>query len=107
MFERSVGGINCMRPKNKRLKYIGISVAIIITILALRFGISRFVLPTQTASVQLTFYEYKIQPDEVINILVPDTNEIQIKITAQKTNLSVKYQLNDGEWTSYTNRRYN
>lgn len=91
-----------MKVKNKSLKFVGIAVAIIITILAFRFGLSKYVLPTQTASVQLNFYEYRIQPDEIISLLVSETNELQVKITAQKTNLSIKYQLNNGEWIPYT-----
>ena len=89
--------------QNKRLKQIIGIVAIVVTIIALQFGVSKYVL-NKEKSTQLNFYEYRIQPSEIV--ISPETytgEEVTVTITTEKPGLSIQYQLGDnGEWVDYT-----
>ena len=50
--------------QNKRLKQIIGIVAIVVTIIALQFGVSKYIFNREKAT-QLNFYEYRIQPSEI------------------------------------------
>lgn len=88
----------------KRLKQIIGIVAIVITIIALQFGISKYILNNEK-STQLNFYEYRIQPSEIV--ISPETytgEEVTVTIVTdiETTGLSIQYQLGDSdEWIDY------
>lgn len=90
--------------QNKRLKQIIGIVAIVVTIIALQFGVSKYIFNREKAT-QLNFYEYRIQPNEIV--ISPETytgEEVTVTITTdtEKTGLSIQYQLGDnGEWIDY------
>ena len=97
------GNTNKRISSNKKLKEIALVIAIILGIIVIQFGVSKYMFNKEKAT-QLNFYEYRIQQSEII--ISPETytgEEVTVTITAEKPGLSVQYQLgNDGEWIDYT-----
>ena len=97
------GNTNKRISSNKKLKEIALVIAIILGIIAIQFGVSKYIFNKEKAT-QLNFYEYRIQQSEIV--ISPETytgEEVTVTITAEKPGLSVQYQVgNDGEWIDYT-----
>ena len=97
------GNTNKRISSNKKLKEIALVIAIILGIIVIQFGVSKYMFNKEKAT-QLNFYEYRIQQSEIV--ISPETytgEEVTVTITAEKPGLSVQYQLgNDGEWIDYT-----
>ena len=97
------GNTNKRISSNKKLKEIALVIAIILGIIAIQFGVSKYMFNKEKAT-QLNFYEYRIQQSEIV--ISPETytgEEVTVTITAEKPGLSVQYQVgNDGEWIDYT-----
>ena len=97
------GNTNKRISSNKKLKEIALVIAIILGIIVIQFGVSKYMFNKEKAT-QLNFYEYRIQQSEIF--ISPETytgEEVTVTITAEKPGLSVQYQLgNDGEWIDYT-----
>ena len=103
----------------KNIKFILTAVAIIMGIIALAFGVSKFVLGQRDNTKSVTFYEYKIQQSE-INV-TPDeiytgegvTVEFDIDTSEhftqeelqqlEQAGLSIEYQqAGESEWHTYS-----
>ena len=97
------GNTNKRISSNKKLKEIALVIAIILGIIVIQFGVSKYMFNKEKAT-QLNFYEYRIQQSEIV--ISPETytgEEVTVTITAEKPGLSVQYQVgNDGEWIDYT-----
>ena len=97
------GNTNKRISSNKKLKEIALVIAIILGIIVIQFGVSKYMFNKEKAT-QLNFYEYRIQQSEIF--ISPETytgEEVTVTITAEKPGLSVQYQLgNDGKWIDYT-----
>ena len=99
--------MNVTQKQRKLIKQIALVFAIAIAIIALQFGISKY-LVKKTDNIEVNFYEYRIAPNEIV--ISPETytgGEVTVEITTQKAGLSIQYKLvgsGEGteEWIDYT-----
>lgn len=93
-----------LKNNKKTVKGIAIMLTIIITIIALQFGVSKY-LNNNNNGAQLNFYEYRIAPSEIITspeTYTGDDVTVTIATDVETTGLIIQYQLGDnGEWTEY------
>ena len=88
---------------NKKIKVLFIVIAMILAIITINFGISKFRLASKN-TVELKFYEYKIAENEIQVSPQEYTQQAVIKITTQKPGTKIQYKLaDDSDWISYTN----
>ena len=88
---------------NKKIKVLFIVIAMILSIITINFGISKFRLASKN-TVELKFYEYKIAENEIQVSPQEYTQQAVIKITTQKPGTKIQYKLaDDSDWISYTN----
>lgn len=87
---------------NKIKQYLAV-IAAIIVIVALQFGISKYIYNMQEEA-EVYFYEYRIAETEIV--VSPETytgEEVTVEITTQKPGLSIQYKLlGEDEWIDYT-----
>jgi len=85
-----------------RIKQVFAMFALIVTIIVLQFGISRYLVQAEKA-IELNFYEYRVAESEIV--ISPETytgGEVSVEITTNKAGLSIQYKLGDSEeWIDY------
>ena len=88
--------------QQSKIKKILLIFVFILLIIALQFGISKYISTTDQTHL-LYFYEYRIQLSEIVLSTENYTGgEVTVEITTQKPGLSIQYQLGDSEeWIDY------
>ena len=95
--------MNITQKQRKLIKQIAAVFAITFAIIALQFGISKYII-NKNNDTEVNFYEYRIAPNEIV--ISPETytgEEVTVEITTKKAGLSIQYKLEGtDEWVDYT-----
>lgn len=111
-----------LKKQSNDIKLIALFIAIILIIIALVFGVSKFILKDQDENTPIQFNEYKVQEQEIVlsseeytgdSIIVTVTPSILPVVNSGKTGIDVmklQYQItepdailsnNDNDWIDY------
>lgn len=111
-----------LKKQSNNIKLIALFIAIILIIIALVFGVSKFILKDQDENTPIQFNEYKVQEQEIVlsseeytgdSIIVTVTPSILPVVNSGKTGIDVmklQYQItepdailsnNDNDWIDY------